>query len=179
MTRTLTPREWILLAVLAVVIIVSGYLMFFYMPMTAERDNLALEIDSTNLELETAQIQLDNKRRMERELAEIFAANPNPVGLAAYDNLQPVMQELNAVLAAADDYSLSFSSVSAEQSIVRRSINLSFSSRNYAQARQILQRLDNSAYRCMLESLNISMNQGRNSSVLVNGVIVFFEYQKV
>lgn len=177
MTRTLTPREWILLAVLAVVIIVSSYLMLFYMPITTERDNLRRDIEAAELELETAQIQVDDKRRMERELAEIFAANPNPVGLAAYDNLQPVMLELNTILSAADDYSLSFSSVSAEQSIVRRSINLSFTSRSYAQARQILQRLDASAYRCMLESLNISMNQGRNNAALVNGVIVFFEYQ--
>lgn len=177
MTRTLTPREWMLLAVLAVLIIVSGYITLFYMPMTTERDNLDREIESTGLQMEAAQIQVANKRRMERELDEIFAVNPNPIALARYDNLQPVMMELNTILSAADDYSLSFSSVSAEQSIVRRSINLSFSSRSYAQARQILQRLDASAYRCMLESLNISMNQGRNNAVLVNGVIVFFEYQ--
>ena len=179
MNRSLAPREWLLLAVLLVVLLISSYLMFFYLPMSTERDNLRRDIESTGLELEAAQIRVENKQRMERELAEIFAQNPNPIGLAHYDNLQAVMLELHTILNAADDYALSFSTVDSTQKIVRRSISLNFTSSSYAAARQILQRLDNSAYRCMLESLTISLNQSRNrgSSVAVNGVIVFFEYQ--
>lgn len=179
MNRSLTPREWLLLAVLLVVLLISSYLMFFYLPMSTERDNLRRDIESTGLELEAAQIRVENKQRMERELAEIFAQNPNPIGLAHYDNLQAVMLELHTILNAADDYALSFSTVDSTQKIVRRSISLNFTSSSYAAARQILQRLDNSAYRCMLESLTISLNQSRNrgSLVAVNGVIVFFEYQ--
>ena len=38
MKRSLTAREWILLGLLGVVALVSGYVMLFYMPMTARRD---------------------------------------------------------------------------------------------------------------------------------------------
>ncbi len=179
MTRNLTPREWLLLAILAVLLLVSSYLMFFYLPMSTERDNLQRDIESSRLELEVAQIQVENKQRMEQELAQIFAQNPNPIGLAHYDNVQAVMLELHSILQAADDYALSFSTVDASQKIVRRSISLNFTSGSYASARQILQRLNDSAYRCMLESLSININPNRNraNSVAVNGVIVFFEYQ--
>ena len=44
MTRNLTPREWLLLAILAVLLLVSSYLMFFYLPMSTERDNLQRDI---------------------------------------------------------------------------------------------------------------------------------------
>ena len=70
MNRSLTPREWLLLAVLLVVLLISSYLMFFYLPMSTERDNLRRDIESTGLELEAAQIRVENKQRMERELAE-------------------------------------------------------------------------------------------------------------
>ena len=113
---------------------------------------------------------------MERELEELFSADTPPLSIADYDNLQPVMFELNAILASTDDYSLSFSSVDASQSIVRRSISLAFTTPSYESAKAVLQQLHDSAFRCMLDSLALSISRA-DAAVSVSGNIVFFEYQ--
>ena len=176
MKRRLTSREWILLGLLAVVALVSGYVTLFRMPMAARRDSALEETELVRLQLEAAQLRAEDMRRMERELEEIFAEDSEPVGLAPFDNIQPVMMELNSILSGAADYSLTFGTVDAEESIVRRSIALTFTSGSYAGAKGILQQLHDSAYRCMLDSLTISINR-EDGSVDVSGTIVFFEYQ--
>lgn len=86
------------------------------------------------------------------------------------------MFELNAILQSAQEYSLSFGTVDTEQSIVRRRISLSFTSGSYEQAKAVLQQLHDSAYRCMLDDLRLSLDNGQRGDVTVNGSIVFFEY---
>ena len=114
---------------------------------------------------------------MERELELLFSAETPPLSIADYDNLQPVMFELNSILASTQDYSLSFSTVDASQTIVRRSISLSFTTGTYESAKAVLQQLHDSAFRCMLDSVNVNVGQGERNAVSVNGTIVFFEYQ--
>ena len=46
MRRQLTTREWMLLALLGVILLISGYMLLFYMPQTAERDRCLGETES-------------------------------------------------------------------------------------------------------------------------------------
>ena len=177
MRRQLTAREWMLLALLGVILLVSGYMLLFYMPMTTERDSCISQTETCRTEIEAAQLRLEEKHRMERELEELFAAEVPPLSIADYDNLQPVMFELNSILASAQDYSLSFSTVDTSQIIVRRSISMNFTTGSYESAKVILQQLHDSAFRCMLDSISIGIGQGEWDAVSVSGNIVFFEYQ--
>lgn len=177
MKRKLTPREWMLLGVLACLVLVSAYVMLFYMPVTAQRDSAISEAETCRTELEAVRVQVEEKQRMERELDQIFARSEDPMSLAPYDNLKQVMVELNAVLAHANDYSLSFGTVDTETAIVRRSISLTYTTNTYEGAKTILQQLHDSAYRCMLESADISMGQDTAAPVTVNTTLVYFEYQ--
>ena len=174
MKRKLTPRECMLLGVLAVLVLASAYVMLFYMPTTSARDNALAETETCWQQIEVAQLRLTEKQRMERELEEIFAQDPNPLGLANYDNLQPVMMELHTVLADTQDYSLSFATVDASQRIVRREISVNFTCDSYDTAKSGLQQLHDSAFRCMLN--NVTISRGRDAgSASVSGSIVFFE----
>ena len=176
MKRKLTPREWMLLGVLAVLAVVVGYITLFYVPTTDARDAALAETESCKQQTEAAQIRLTEKKRMERELEKIFEQNPNPLGLADYDNLQPIMVELNSILAATENYSLSFATVDASQSLIRREISISFTCSSYANAKTVLQRLHDSMFRCMLN--NVTISGGRNGgSASVSGSIVYFECQ--
>lgn len=177
MRRQLTTREWMLLALLGVILLVSGYMLLFYMPQTAERDRCIGETKTCQIEIEAARLRLEEKRRMERELEALFSADTPPLSIADYDNLQPVMFELNSILASTQDYSLSFSTVDASQAIVRRSISMSFTTGTYKSAKAVLQQLHDSAFRCMLDSVSVTVNQGEQDGVTVSGNIVFFEYQ--
>ena len=119
--RQLTVREKLLLGLLAVTALVSGYLMLFYNPMLQKRDRMRAELETCQSQLELAQIRVAEKQRMERELKELFEKDPPPRSLAPYDNSQAVMLELHGILSAAEDYSLAFSTVEAEESIANES----------------------------------------------------------
>ncbi len=177
MKRQLSARELILLGMLLVLVLVGGYVLLFYMPMNAELERLDQEKKSCEEQLQIAQLQAEDKRRMERELEEIFAANPNPVSIAPYDNLKPVMFELNAILQSTPEYSLSFGTVDTEETIIRRQIMLSYTSGSYEAAKVVLRQLHDSAYRCMLDDVSISIGEGDDGNVSVSASLVFFEYQ--
>ena len=177
MKRKLSPREMMLLGVLAILVVVVGYITLFYMPTTQARDDALAEAESCREQTEVAQVRLAEKQRMEQELEEIFAQNPNPLGLADYDNRQPVMVELNMILASTENYSLSFATVDASQSIVRREISISFTCDSYDTAKYVLQQLHDSTYRCMLNNVTISRGQNDSGTTSVSGSIVYFECQ--
>lgn len=187
MRRQLTAREWMLLGVLGVLVLVSGYILLYYTPMTAERDRCLGTAESCRVETEAAQYRLDEKNRMERELEELFSVTPAPLGISDYDNLKPVMFELNSILSGTQDYTLTFGTVDTTESIVRRSISMTFTAISYEAAKTVLQRLHDSSYRCMLDDIHISFantqwtlfgeDRGPEpGTVQVTGTIVFFEY---
>lgn len=177
MKRQLSARELILLGLLLVLVLVGGYLLLFYMPMNAELERLGQETASCQEQLAAAQLRTAEKHRMERELEAIFAADPEPVGIAPYDNLQSVMFELNGILQSTPEYTLSFGTVDTEQAIVRRRIALTFTSATYEGAKRVLGQLHDSAYRCMLDDLQIVLGAEDGEQVSVSASLVFFEYQ--
>ena len=177
MKRKLTAREWMLLGIFGILAIVCGYIMLFYNPTTSARDAALVEAEVCKEQTQAAQVRLAEKQRMERELDELFAQNPDPQPLADYDNLQPVMVVLNSILEPTRDYTLNFSTVDATRSIVRREISIRFTCDSYTRARSILWDLYNIKFRCMLNDLNIGIGQNAEDRVSVNGSIVFFECQ--
>lgn len=194
MRRQWSVREKLLLALLIVILVISGYISLFYMPMTSERDRCIGEAEQCRIQTEAAQVRLEDKRRMERELEEIFSGDTAPVSIASYNNLQPVMRELNEILRLARNYSLNFGTVDASQTVVRRQISISFTTDSYASAKEVLSRLHDSAFRCMLNNISVSLgrrNEDRwdpgfwldswddwDGDVAVSGTIVYFEYQE-
>lgn len=178
MKRKLTPREWMLLIVLAVLVVGAAYVLLFRTPVLAARDDAIAETASCKEQTLALQDRLLEKQRMERELDKIFAESDNPLALPDYDNLQPVMRELNTVLSSAKNYSLSFANVDNTQSVVRREISVNFTCGGYNAAKNILQRLDDSPYRCMLNNVSITLGQKDSEQVSVTASIVYFECQE-
>ena len=204
MRRTLTPRETALLIVLLVLALGSAYYMLFYMPTTEQITSTENSIYTTQDLIAADQLRLAQKQQMQEELDAIFAADPDPVSMAPYDNSRNVMHELNAILEDAQDYSLSFASVSADEDsdVVRRNISLTFTSTGYSASRDILQRLHDSQYRCLLNNVALSLKErshqggwwynmlmdsvdsvpdtddamGEYSDVTVTATLTFFEY---
>lgn len=175
--RRLSVREWVLLAVLLILILVSGYVLMFYMPMM-ERLNLLEEQIAQSEDLIFAdQIKAEKQNRMQRELEEIFAAEEKPVKMADYDNIHAVMFELNRILEQTEEYSLNFSTVDMTETIVRRPISLRFCSADYTAAKEVLRQLHDSQYRCMLDHLDIGVEKRGEPKVSVSATVVFFEYR--
>ena len=47
MKRKLTVREWLLLGVLAVMLVICGYMVLFYIPVTNQRDSAINEAETS------------------------------------------------------------------------------------------------------------------------------------
>lgn len=200
MRRKLTGRELTLLAILFLLVVVSAYYLWFYVPVTEEIEVLKGQIEDTRTLLEVQQARLERKRAMEKELEELFAENPDPVAMAPYDNSRNVMFELNTILSQTDYYSLNFSTVDTGQGegVVRRNISLQFEVGGYETAEEILRQLHDNPNRCMLDNLSVTVSEGGSSgswwqgvfgpdqpevsledtNVQVAGTIRFFEYLK-
>ena len=177
MRRRLSAREIVLLLILLVLSLSSGYILLFYTPMTEKIRQAEARLAGTQEQIQQASGKLDEKKRMEKEIEELFSGAAAPVGIAPYDNLTQVMLELNSILEGTQEYSLSFGTVDAKESIVRRQISLRFTSLDYGEARKVLQALKESKYCCMIDDLNISINSGQDFGVSVRTTLVFFEYQ--
>jgi len=171
----LTARETGLLCVLLIIAVISAYFMLFYLPITREIDTIENSSMVLREQLDASVKRAEKRDSMVKELNQIFENNEEPVGLAEYDNIKQVMFELNSILSDTLDYSLSFGTVDTDSDIIRRSISINFSSNSYDSAKNILHRLNESAYRCMLDDINISISENQITSV--NGTIVFFEYK--
>lgn len=176
--RKLSVREKTLLCILLVLVLVSGYVALFYMPMTQQLDNLEQQIGFNEQLIFESQLRVEKKRQMEAELEEIFANNSDPRSLAPYDNVQAVMMELNGILEQAQEYSLNFGTVDTQERIIRRSISMHFTTADEASAKSILQQLHDSSYRCMLDDVSITLEQRDSYGAEVTATIVFFEYQE-
>lgn len=205
MRRKLSSREIVLLLILLVLVLASAYYLWFFVPMQERRDSLEGQILSTQDEIELDQLRIARKKEMERELAEIFEKDSDPVGMAPYDNSRNVMFALNSILSDTQDYSLDFASAaSAEESgVMRRSISMQFTAPNYAAAKETLQQLHDIPFRCMFDDLSINVTEtggltigglgwwtgGRTiasgmesgpedeTAVRVTATLLFFEYQ--
>lgn len=177
MRRHLTAREWVLLALLGVILVICGYMLLLYIPQTTERDFCLQEAESVQAQTQAARLRLEEKQRMEQELEALFSADTPPQGIADYDNIKPIMVELNPILALTTEFKLTFSMAETSQPLVRRSIAVSFTADSYERAKTVLQRLHDSGCRCMLENVNLNLNEGAEGPVQFNGTLVFFEYQ--
>lgn len=177
MKRRLTNRERVLLTLLCLILLASGYVMLFYMPQNSQQERCAVELEEVRTQTETARRRLDEKHRMEQEL-KALSSDGAPKEMAGFDNLQPIMTELNTILASTSEFSLNFAAADDTQSIVRRSISMNFTAKDYKTAKAVLQQLHDSRYRCMLENVSLSLGEGASNPVMVNGTIVYFEYQE-
>lgn len=177
MKRKLTFREWMLLGIFGILAIVCAYIMLFYNPTTSARDAALAETEVCKKQTQAAQVRLTEKQRMEKELDEIFTRNPNPLALADYDNLQPIMRELKSTLESTQSFKLNFSTVDTSKRLVRREINIEFDCGSYRDVRRVLDDLHESSFRCMLNNVNIILGDTDENKTKMKGSIVFFELQ--
>ena len=150
--RKLSTRERVLLAILVVVAVVSGYVLLFSMPLNEKIQTLGQEI----MESEDLKTQLESRWSQQQRLQQLTEQLKKQEGevryMPEYDNLQAVMVELNTILADCQEYSLAFQPDDPEDAIYARRATIPFTCGSYDQARDVLQRLHDSAGRWISES---------------------------
>ena len=169
--RKLSTRERVLLAILVVVAVVSGYVLLFSMPLNEKIQTLGQEI----MESEDLKTQLES-RWSQQQLTEQLKKQEGEVRyMPEYDNLQAVMVELNTILADCQEYSLAFQPDDPEDAIYARQATIPFTCGSYDQARDVLQRLHDSPLRNLITDVQITEQD--DGLVKATATMLFFEYQ--
>ena len=173
--RKLSTRERVLLLLLAVIAIVSGYILLFYLPTTQRIESLNAQITQSQELVAQLDAKLASQQQMENKLEQLSAQDAQLPYMPTYDNIQAVMTELHAILAGCQEYSLSFQSEQGEDHVFYRRVSIPFTCSSYEQAQEILQKLHDSTLRGLLEDVQIS--QQEDGTVKASATIIFFEYQ--
>jgi len=175
----LNPRETILIVFLLLLLIGVCYYMLYYVPTQDKVQELNNQAQETDNEIMLAQSQLAIMDKMQGELDVIFEdGNAEKVTqIAPYDNAKVVMTELNGILGQALNYKLSFADPQiGEDGIVRRTVTMNFACSGYRSAKQIINNLCSSQWRCQMKNLSMSADGDvTGSEVTCNATIVFYE----
>ena len=167
MDREFTPREKGMLLVLALLLLTLGYMKLFYAPVqqaVTENQQRQTELQDQALKMQT----------MEKELEELKTGGAVPdAQVPDYNNAKRVMVELNAILARAREYSLSFDDVSLDEDsgLVRRPVELTFQTADYAAAREIINDLYHCRYRCSIQDVTISADEDGTDITAAPGAV--------
>lgn len=173
--RKLSTRERVLLLLLAVIAIVSGYILLFYLPTTQRIESLNAQITQSQELVAQLDAKLASQQQMENKLEQLSAQDAQVPYMPMYDNIQAVMTELHTILSGCQEYSLSFQSEQGEDHVFYRRVSIPFTCSSYEQAQEILQKLHDSTLRGLLEDVQISLQE--DGTVKASATMIFFEYQ--
>lgn len=164
LNRSFSTREKVLLLVLAVVLVIGAY--YFLVV-----KNVADTLTANQQQLEEIQIQIDAQNtiaqarsRMEAELAELGDGESLPE-VAVYDNIRNELNELNALMAAATSYDLTFDQPELDGSLVRRTVSVSFTTPDYRSALDVVKALENGSYKCLINEFTLKGKLRADGSV--------------
>lgn len=160
-----SKREKALLALLVVILVGLAWYMFVFRYTSAETTRLDSEIESAQTLILADTARVASMDQMQSDIDARKAEGAIPTEMPDYDNLQPLMAELNTIMSMADSYSLSFDKVEdPEDGYVKRGADISFECASYASAESLVDALANAKYPCMVESVRISDSSYRSTS---------------
>jgi len=168
----LSKREKGLLVVLIVIIVAVGWFKLFYEPTLAKIANVQSETqweeDEVLSMLPKVKVLNDMKLALEK-----MKNDTSIKKIPTYDNKRPLMAELNRVMASVDNYSVSFGLSDKDGYIVNRTVNLSFSTSTYAQARAIIDALAEETYTNQITNVSVGTSNGGSTSISMS--LTYFE----
>lgn len=188
LTRQFSKSEKTLLAFVAILLLAAVYYFGIYSPTTSQLEDIKTQQQDVDSELITEEAKTMRLATMRKELETLELAG-NFVETPAYDNQQPVITMLNAILSETKDYSLTFQEITMPESgtTVRRPVQMTFNCSSYQQARNVIGRLHDGPYRCLISALSFAIDNGEggavdeatasisNSGVTVTLLVTYFE----
>lgn len=165
MNRAFTKDEKVLLVLCIVLIFAISYYQFVWKSTNKiiEQYDIAMIED----ELFNAQLKAIKIKEMEKYIDE---HKDQAIGrVADYNNLQNEIIELNEILSEALTYKLDFEDATTDNKIVRRNVNITFQTKSYSAAKEIIESLKNSRYKSLLRDIDIlAKENGLQSTGLVD-----------
>lgn len=175
MGRRFSFREQFLLVLCAVIGLGIFYYQFAYKHF--EQSMATYDVSNIESEVMVYQAQLARQNSMQEY---INANKGKKLGeIALYNNLANEISELGRIFEGVDDLSISWSDPTLLETIVRRNANITFKVRSYSSVRELIERLNNSTYRCLISDISVSADRDEildeNAYIKVNIKVTFYE----
>lgn len=171
MNRAFTNREKILMLILAVLLLGCFYYLVVLKP---SWDTIALadsRYASTQDDIAVQQVIAVKKAQLEQQIEEAKAAGDSQKELPLYDNTKNEITALNTILTGTGSYTINFAQAEFSDSLVRRSVSISFTSDSYSAAQVVLNKLINCPYTCLVTDITISAGSAGSSGSTSSGTI--------
>ncbi len=174
LSREFTTREKILLLVLAVLLVLVVYYYLVDMPLRSQKETLTSGIATAQAEYDTTHAKYMEYQHMKEDMEQV---TEDTSIMASYNNRSEEIAFLDDLFKNTLQYSVGFSPVSVEGDQIRRSFTVSFTAASYEQAMNILKKLSDCHYRCVISDIACSGNGESSLSgpVTISCGAVFFE----
>ena len=176
MDRNFTNREKALMLVLAVIILACAYYLLVFSPSKDAIDSSQTQVSQLQSELLVDQAMAQKVQTMQAELDQKKENGEQVKTTLEYDSAPVIMRELNNIMAGTKTYSLSFAD--AEQSedgtMMRHSVNVTFTASSYSAAKRVIDELVNNKYTSLVTDFSITA-QGDDGTAQASATIVYFE----
>lgn len=148
LSRDFSIKEKVMLLILILVIIGLLYYQFVYTPVTDTIKRCESAKESLSVELEALQVRIEQLEKMKNEIDNVYL-NGTLKRMPSYNNSKNITKLLNDVLGDMD-YTITFSEVTREADQIRRNISIQFKAPDEATVRQVMARLVDCDYRCLI-----------------------------
>lgn len=176
MKRQFSLREQILMVILAILLIACVYYILVEKPVQDTLMDASQRQSEAESQMTIASAQIQKMHQMQTALEQLEQTAQADV--PDYDNAKNVVELLNRAMSVTNEYNLTFQPVTTDGSIARRTIQMNFRCDSYATAKQVLQTLLDSNYRCRITSMSVTGGGGDISQqqVTVNASVTFYEF---
>ncbi len=179
MKRQFSLRERILMMVLALLLLICFYYVLVEKPVQDTLLDASQRRSEAESQLTVASAQLQKMNQMQSALDQLEQSAQADV--PDYDNAKNVMDLMNGAMAMTEEYNLTFQPVTTEGAIVSRSIQMNFRCDDYDTAKDVLQTLLDSNYRCRITAMSVTATDGgniRRQEVTVDASVTFYEFNQ-
>ncbi|MDD6102018.1 MAG: type II secretion system protein GspM [Clostridiales bacterium] len=175
--REFTTKEKIIIVAMSIFLIGLFYYYFVHQSVTSQTRQAESNISSLTATNNAMSMQLAHLSEVEASLDAIKGQSESVSYLPTYNNFNNLMEYLNNILCRTNSFNMQFSNAVAEGDLVRRSVAITFEASDYDKAVEIIGKLVNSEYRCIVFDIKMSSVKGvlSYSRVSVSCKATFYE----
>lgn len=177
MKRQFSLRERILMIILAILLVACVYYILVEKPVQDTLMDASQRQSEAESQMVIASAQLQKMHQMQDALEKLEQSAQADV--PDYDNAANVVELLEKAMAMTQEYNMTLQPVTIEGAIARRTFQMNFRCDCYATAKQVLQTLLDSNYRCRITSMSVTCGLGGDitqQEVSVQATVTFYEF---
>lgn len=158
LTYTFSRREKALLLALAIIVLFLAWFVFVFQRTTNEINSLESEIATVDSQTTVASAQVKRMHAMQEAIEKYKEAGISPTPVPTFDNMTPLMTELNGIMGMTTAYTLEFDALDTETSedYILRGVAITFNCPSMADAENVVRALAKGSYPCSIDSVNIT-----------------------